>query len=580
LQPNSGIILTMSLLLIATIVIGLLSYFFVRREKRKARVAELEEKVRLRQEERKKSIEWATNEAKAVSEEKRKAIGALDFDQLREALQKGDFTCSEVVSAYYTFALKANENTNAVTLFIHESRQWAAEWDEKAAKGEKKPKLFGVPVSIKECTLMKGYDQTRGYASGIHNPAQYDSPLVAQLKEMGAIPFVQTNVPASLLSFTCGNAVYGWTENPHKKGRTPGGSSGGESAIIAAGGSLLGIGGDVGGSIRIPAHYAGIAGIKPSHLRFSSMHTTGSVPGRPLINSSDGPLAPSIDTCAEICKMMWSTTWHSDYDSYVPPVLWRDDLYQEGKKYKIGYYTDDGWFTPTPGCARVVEEAKKALEAKGHTLVPFSPPNVPEIYRLFVCSVCVDGGKYLMDLLENDLTPPVFLSAMMPLRIPIVLQRAAGTLAGLLGYKRIDKFLHCMARTTSELRQSYAAIEAYRHTFVNEMKKAGVDILLCPANIMPAPPHEGPLHLSCGVSYTAIFNLLDFGAGVCKAGTWSQEDERKLVDYPTTDLWYKMAKDFSKDSVGLPLGVQVAAPPYMEEGVLRVLSDIEHGLKK
>ncbi|GMS92189.1 hypothetical protein PENTCL1PPCAC_14364, partial [Pristionchus entomophagus] len=579
-QPHSRVHVTMSLLFISTISIVLLSYYFIRRERRKTQVAELEEKIRQRRNERESDLKWAAEDAKKISEETRKKIGALDFEQLRAALQRGDYTCSDVVSAYYGLALEANKDINAIVLFIKESRQWAAEWDEKAKQGEKKPPLFGMPVSIKECTDMKGYDQTRGYASAIHCPAEHDSPLVAQLKELGMIPFVQTNVPTSLLSYTCGNSIYGWTENPHKKGRTPGGSSGGESALIAAGGSLLGIGGDVGGSIRTPAVYTGIAGIKPSHLRFSSMHSKGSVPGRPLINASDGPLAHSIDTCAEICKVMWSTNWQSEFDPYVPPVLWRQDLYEEGRKYRIGYYLDDGWFTPTPGCVRVVEEAKAVLQAKGHTLIPYAPPNMPEMYRLFVRSVCVDGGAYLINLMDNDIVPPKFLETILPMRIPILIQRAAGHVAGLLGYDRIQKLCQSMARTTSELRESYAAIEAYRHTVVQEMQKAGIDLLLCPAAVMPAPPHEGPLDLSSGVSYTALFNMIDFGAGVCRAGTWSEEDERKLADYPTTDLWYTMTKNFSKDSVGLPLGVQVAAPPYMEEAVLRVLSDIEHGMKK
>ncbi|KAF8371271.1 faah-2 [Pristionchus pacificus] len=590
---QTQVILAMSLLFIATALIAVLSYFLIRRDRRTAQIALLEEKIRLRRKERESDMKWAEEEGKKISDELRDKIGALDFEQLRVALQNGDFTCSEVVSAYYTLALKANENINAIVLFIKESRQWAAEWDERAKRGEKKPMLFGVPVSIKECTDMKGYDQTRGYAAAIHHPAEHDSPLVVQLKELGAIPFVQTNVPTSLLSYNCGNSIYGWTENPYKKGRTPGGSSGGESSLIAAGGSVLGIGGDVGGSLRTPAHYTGIAAIKPSHLRFSEMHSKGSVPGRPLINSSDGPMARSIDTCAHICKQMWSSNFQSEFDPYVPPVPWRDELYEAGKKWKIGYYKDDGWFTPTPGCARMVEEAKKALEAKGHTLIPFSPPDVPEIYRLFVCAVCVDGGAYLMNLMDNDIVPDMFLETVFPMRFPIVLQRAAAHVAGWLGYPRLKKLAQSMPMSTSgmfihfgrlsestKLRQNYAAIEAYRHTFLGEMKKAGVDILLCPASVMPAPPHEGPLQLSCGVSYCSIFNLLDFGAGVCRAGNWTEDDELKLRDYPETDMWYTMAKGYSKDSVGLPLGVQVAAPPYMEEAVLRVLSDIEHGLKQ
>ncbi|GMT15713.1 hypothetical protein PFISCL1PPCAC_7010, partial [Pristionchus fissidentatus] len=101
-----------------------------------------------------------------------------------------------------------------------------------------------------------------------------------------------------------------------------------------------------------------------------------------------------------------------------------------------------------------------------------------------------------------------------------------------------------------------------------------VDVLLCPANVMPAPPHDAPLLISPAASYTALFNLLDFGAGVCKAGTWSKEDEKALNHYPTSDPWYTMAKGFSENSIGLPLGVQVAAPPFHEEAMLRVLVDI------
>lgn len=122
---------------------------------------------------------------------------------------------------------------------------------------------------------MKGYDHTRGYAQELGNVAEEDAPIVRQIKELGrekhtfeeiilsgGIPFVLTNVPQSLLTFSCMNPIYGTTTNPFDATRTSGGSSGGESALIAAGGSIIGVGGDVGGSIRMPCHFTGISGIK------------------------------------------------------------------------------------------------------------------------------------------------------------------------------------------------------------------------------------------------------------------------------------------------------------------------------
>ncbi|VDM80066.1 unnamed protein product [Strongylus vulgaris] len=104
---------------------------------------------------------------------------------------------------------------------------------------------------------------------------------------------------------------------------------------------------------------------------------------------------------------MWSNNWITEHDPYVPPVLWNDDMYREGRKYRIGYYIDDGWFTPAPAIQsspyikRAVLEAKSHLEAAGHTLVPFKPPRVPEMMRHYVRGVCVDGGQFVFNKLFN-----------------------------------------------------------------------------------------------------------------------------------------------------------------------------------
>jgi len=133
-------------------------------------------------------------------------------------------------------------------------------------EGVKGP-LHGLPVSIKEQIAVKGIDSTIGFAKFCFKPLDHDAPLVTALKELGAIPFCKTNVPQSVLTYGCGNPIFGETVNCLNSKLSPGGSSGGEACLIGGGGSVLGIGSDVGGSLRIPAHFCGITTLKPTRAR-------------------------------------------------------------------------------------------------------------------------------------------------------------------------------------------------------------------------------------------------------------------------------------------------------------------------
>merc|ERR1712029_560595 len=110
---------------------------------------------------------------------------------------------------------------------------------------------------------IRGYDCTVGMARWIDQPAQVDGAMVARIRQLGAVPFCLTNIPQTMMSYGCSNPVFGTTLRPQDPSRTPGGSSGGEACLIAMGGSPLGIGSDLGGSLRIPAHFCGIAALKP-----------------------------------------------------------------------------------------------------------------------------------------------------------------------------------------------------------------------------------------------------------------------------------------------------------------------------
>jgi len=130
-------------------------------------------------------------------------------------------------------------------------------------------------------------------ASG--KPATRESALIRLLRDAGAVPFVKTNVPITLLSFVSLNSVCGVTKNPHKLTHTPGGSTGGESALLAFGGSRIGIGSDVAGSVRIPAHYAGIYSIKASTGRMPRALGGSSIPGQEGVPPVYSPMARTLE---------------------------------------------------------------------------------------------------------------------------------------------------------------------------------------------------------------------------------------------------------------------------------------------
>ncbi|KAK5986938.1 hypothetical protein GCK32_010868, partial [Trichostrongylus colubriformis] len=238
--------------------------------------------------------------------------------------------------------------------------------------------------------------------------------------------------------------------------------------------------------------------IPPSSLRFSHRGNAGAVPGRPLINANEGPMTKDIQTSVDFLK------------------------------------------------ERAVLEAKTYLEAAGHTVVPFHPPRVPQMMRHYVRAVCVDGGKFVYNKLSSDIIDPSLYGQMLIFLVPVWIQR-------LLAYPvekffpRLANMMRAMTLSTVELRETYAEIEQYRGEVVELMMKNHIDALLCPPQVLITPKHDIPAKLFSAVGYTALFNLLDFGAGVVNVTKVKESDEQILRDeYPETDLWYRTAKNACK----------------------------------
>ncbi|CEF60473.1 Fatty-acid amide hydrolase 1 [Strongyloides ratti] len=548
------------------------------------------EKIAIYNQERMEKIKSLKDEVIKVMDDKNdicKILDAADYSKLKDLLFNGYVTPLDVLNYYQKKAILANENLNCVCEFIEMSKERAIYLTSKYDNYEERKKLplYGIPISIKECEKVAGCRNTLGYGFNLDNIATKDGSVIRILIDAGAIPFVTTNVPQSLLSFTCSNPIYGVTKNPHKLDFTPGGSSGGEGALIANDSSIIGIGGDVGGSIRIPAAYSGICGIKPSHLRFCSYPAAGSVPGRPLINASAGPMSKYVDGLVDICKVFFNASTKDivrDFDPYIVPVPWDEEQFQsKDKVITVGMYTYDGFFECLPAVTRTVEEAGNYLSQmknengkEKYIVKSFKPPNIPEAFSAFLKAVSVDGGEYLIKNFEKDIILPEYKKLLFLMNLPIWLRKLVSFMVKPFSY-RFSLIASSVPKSTSDLRKTYEFIQKYRYQFIEHMKEENIDVLLLPPNGTHSMPHNMPYEMIPVISYTGVFNLLDFGAGVVTTSKVNEKDIENLENYKINDRYNKIAKKIGKDGFGLPLGVQVAAPPYKEETVLRVMKDIE-----
>jgi len=225
---------------------------------------------------------------------------------------------------------------------IVEAEQVAADIDDTKKSGL----LAGIPISIKDDIGIKNYVTTGGTSKLLGKASDEDSVLVKILRKHGAVVFARTNIPQAELSTESSNPIYGTTRNPHHPNRSPGGSSSGEGCLIGGGGSILGFGSDIGGSIRGPCHNCGICGFKPSSSRISKLGMPKFLE-EPAILPTWGPMARDVDSLVLAMKALWDGSMN-DLDALIPPVKFQNELYEDTKPLKIGYYYDNRFFSPFP----------------------------------------------------------------------------------------------------------------------------------------------------------------------------------------------------------------------------------------
>ncbi|XP_052095457.1 vitamin D3 hydroxylase-associated protein-like [Mytilus californianus] len=515
---------------------------------------------------------------KKISKEAVQRIVSLPFKDLQTELQSGKITAVEVLHAYQIKALEVDKLTNCITEVIWEAEEIALSRDLNA---NKKGPLHGIPISLKESFMIPGYDCTAGLAFYLDKPAKQENVLVQVLKQAGAVPFVRTNIPQGMMTYECSNPIHGITGNPHDPKRIPGGSSGGEGALIAGGGSILGFGSDIGGSLRIPAHMCGCCSLKPTVGRLSDEGQNDFGDGQTLVIATPGPMAADVDGLVSSMKCLLVPKMFN-LDPAVSPVPFRNEIYEEKRKLNIGFYVDDGSLKSIPACQRAVLEVKAMLESQGHTLIPFEPLDISKMSELFIKATFADGGKIFVDILSTDQVDPTISITMMSFKMPKWLYKVMVMVGRLLTKDHMmtvfgNSFLG--VKSITEYWDLALQIKEYKTEFLKKWRDNKLDAMICPGFAYTAIPHGTVQYVISGVTYTILYNLLNYPAGILKVTNVKQQDIDNFKDYPSNTYTEKLVKEHCKDSVGLPVGVQFVGLPYQEELVLQLMKAVETSLK-
>jgi fatty acid amide hydrolase len=492
---------------------------------------------------------------------------------LSSLLASREASAREIVGAHLERIDAVDGRIHAFTEVLRaEALAEAEASDARRAKGEERGPLDGVPVTIKECFDVRGRATTLGLPSWRGRVADADAAMLTALREAGAVVLGRTNLSQTMLYIEARNPLFGQTANPWSLAHSPGGSSGGEGAAIAAGMSPLGVGTDIGGSIRTPAHFCGVCGLKPTLDRLPMKGYRSVLVGQETVRGMGGPMARVAADIALFFRAL-DPRRLAALDPRVPPAPWEDPEGVRIETLRVGYYVDDGVLPASKAIVRAVERAAEALRARGATLVPFEPPGVRTMLAIYLGALSADGGAALVAALAGGEVDPV----LEPLRriagVPAAARRVLAMTARALGQANLALMLDAMGeKTASELWALTGRLAAYRAKLLGAMDTAGVDLLVCPPCATPAVPHLASKNFSLASSYTILFNATQLPAGVVPV--------TRVLDAETgrtggTDLLARQAARVDAASVGLPVGAQVVGRAWRDHEVVAVMAAIE-----
>jgi amidase len=443
----------------------------------------------------------------------RKEPWQLSLVDLARGLRGGRLKTADVVRSCLERIEAVNPSLNAVVQLRREGALRDAKRADRLAPSRRGP-LHGVPITIKDSLDTAGIISTGGTKGRAHFVPERDATVVARLRAAGAIVVGKTNTPDLTLSYETNNLVYGRTNNPHDTARTSGGSSGGAAAIVAAHGVPFDIGSDTGGSIRLPAHFCGITGIRPTSGRVPRTGHIVGFDGHVQSLTTIGPLARRVDDLAYVLPLIAGA---DGIDPHVPPIPLRDHRKVDVRSLRVGYFIELGTLQPTPETAQAVQNSVKTLKRLGCSAKRISIPDGEKIFAMYSGLMFADAGG----------------------NVRRALARWGSTESPLLA-----RLATIPADMVDEMTARHEWWDRWRSAMLH--LAANLDVIVGPINSGPAPLHD---HFDrATAAYTQAFNFAGWPATAVRAGTSPE---------------------------GLPIGVQCVALPWREDVSLAVARVLE-----
>ncbi|KAL4727960.1 hypothetical protein ACLX1H_004664 [Fusarium chlamydosporum] len=473
-----------------------------------------------------------------------------DAVALAIAIASKKFTSVAVVTAFCKRAIIAHQLTCCLTQWFMEKAVLTAQLydDYLAETGKTVGPLHGVPVSIKEHMPIKNQWSSVGFLATRTFDTD-DCHMTAILRKAGAVFYCKTNQPQAIMHLET-TSPWGRTLNPHNISLSAGGSTGGEAALITLRGSVLGVGTDIGGSVRGPAGFCGIYGYKTTSYMFPQR---GFLPegfaAELNVLCSAGPMCTSLrDVDLMMSVISASRPWLMD--PRLVPIPWRSRL-AGPEPLRIGFMMNDGAIMPQPPVTRALEWAVSELRAKGFDVKPFQPYGAREAMKNIRLAYWPDGGKAVKEKLEAKQEPMHDLTRW-------ILKDAEGP--GL---------------DTAGIMNLRLARDDFRCRFAEHWESQNVDFVLCPVFVGPACSHETAFYWN----YTAFWNYVDYPGIVMP--TPIKASKKGSEGYPPDSVPLSEEEEHVRrlwadgDFEGAPINLQVVGRKYHDNELFSAVNEID-----
>ncbi|QIW97816.1 hypothetical protein AMS68_003334 [Peltaster fructicola] len=472
----------------------------------------------------------------------------MSAEALLEQLAGGQITSVVVTKAYLQRAALASRLTNCATELLSERALERAAYLDDTLHRTKVPvgPLHGLPVSVKEHIGMRGLDLNGSFISAIGTVAKEDAYVLQLLWNAGCVFYVRTTQPQAIMHLETDNNIYGVTTNPYNTNLSSGGSSGGEGALLGLRGSCLGVGSDIGGSVRNPAANNGVFGLRPTAYRLPLEGCGPPQIGAEQIVPIIGPLSTTLGGINTFMKaIIDQQPWL--YDSTLVPLPWKDPYTNtllrttaDRRRLKIGVLADDGIVKPHPPILRAIDMITARLKRNPDIeVIDFPPYKHDEAWRIISSLYFPDGGAEEAQAINASGEP------WLPLTDFIIKENA-----------------NCKLLSIPELWQLTRERDEYRAAYSQHWNSVGTDLLAAgPPNVRAADHLDDfvdviltPVGPGCATphgcarywGYTSQWNLLDYPALAFPTGLVVSSKDEAEIGYksrnPDDEYNYKLCR--------------------------------------